>query len=355
MKKFLNMTYNKNHHVMSKSFKMRQNICFKVCLPIFTILLLKGCCDDIYKDAFIVKDADFVKTDTFAYHGTMDVGVLSVDKIMKTDKHFIISANSRSDIINVYDKDFHPLVSWGNKGHASNEFIMPQLCDVDDSTITILDNGKKEILVFDYAGNFVRKVNTNGKLYQQCKALDQETFLLEYKTHHSLSLYETADLKKVVFDFPKHMEMYKNPSIYFGFLEVSEKTQTIVYVHQYLRSIILLNYDGTIKRIIKREPQEDIVLNERGGVDTDKSMTYYWGLQILKNSFVVYAVNKSAAEIMDNCNQNVEFEEYDFDGNPIRRIVIDRFVSTFCIDGDKIYGELPEEENGLGIFVISSR
>ncbi len=333
---------------------MQQNICFKVLFPIFAVLLLNGCFDDIYKNAFIVKDTDFAKTDTFTYRGTLDVGVFSVDKIMKTDQYFIISTSNRSDIINVYDKDFHPLASWGNKGQAANEFIMPQLCEVDDSTVTILDNGKKEIMVFDYSGNLVRKVNTDGKLYQQCKALDRESFLLEYKTHRALSLCSTSDVGKVVFDFPMHAEIYRNPNIYFGFLEVLEEKQTIVYVHQYLRSIILLNYDGTIKKIIKREPQEDAVIDDKGGIDTDKSITYYWGIQVLKNSFIVYAVNKNAAEIKDNCNQNVEFEEYDFDGNPIRKFVIDRFVSSFCMDGDKIYGELPEEENGLGVFVIPS-
>ncbi len=327
---------------------MKPNTCFKELFIVF-VLFISGCDSDIYKDATIINDIDFVKTDTFTYSGIIDVGVLSVDRIMKADNYYVISANSPTDIIHVYDKDFHMIASWGDKGRAANEFVMPQLCGISDSTITILDNGKKEIMIFDYAGNLMGKTDTKGKLYQQCKELNPGTFLLEYKTHHSLSLYSTSNLDKPIFDFPRYAKVYKDPDVYFGFLEVSREKQTIVYVHQYLRSIVLLNYDGTIKKVIKREPSKEDIGN-KGEFDTSNSITYYWGVQILKNSFIVYSINKRATEIMNDYNQNVEFEEYDFDGNPIRKIIINRFISSFCVDGDKIYGELPDEENGLGVF-----
>ena len=41
---------------------------------------------------------------------------------------------------------------------------------------------------------------------------------------------------------------------------------------------------------------------------------------------------------------------YDYDGKPLRKILIDRFISSFCIDGDKIYGNIVDMEDGFAIF-----
>ena len=253
-------------------------------------------------------------------------------------------------IIKIYNKEFQFITSFADKGRATNELIMPQVCGVTDTTITILDNGKKEILVYDHIGTVLKRIKTDNKLYQQCKLFRSGEYLVEYKTHQSLSFHSTNDFNKVIFNFPIHAKLYENPQCYFGFLETSVPNQTIIYAHQYLRSIILLNYDGTIKKIIKREPQKDLIINENRNVDASNSITYYWGIQALEKSFIVYSINKSGRELAENYNQTMEFEEYDYDGKPLKKILIDRFISSFCIDGDKIYGNIVDMENGFAVF-----
>lgn len=329
---------------------MQSNIYHKIFSFITIILLVEACSDVLYENTVVIKDSHFTKVDTFYYSESVDIGILSVDKIFRTDKYVIISSNEQYDMINIYDKEFQLITSFGDKGRAANELIMPQFCCVTDSTITVLDNGKKEILVYDYNGFVLERVRTGNKLYQQCKLFRPGEYIVEYKTHHNLSFHSTNDFNEVIFNFPMYAKLYKNPQSYFGFLETSEQNQTIIYAHQYLRSIILLNYDGTIKKIIKREPQKELIINEDRNVDTSNSITYYWGIQALENSFVVYSVNKSSRELAENYNQNMEFEEYDYDGTPLRRILIDRFISSFCIDGDKIYGDVVDMEDAFAVF-----
>ena len=320
-------------------------------LYVLVVLLAGACSDNLYENAVIVQDCHFTKVDTFYYSKNINMNVLSIDKIFKTDKPIIISSNEQNDIIKIYNKEFQFITSFADKGRVANELIMPQVCGVTDTTITILDNGKKEILVYDYSGTVLKSIKTDNKLYQQCKLFRSGEYLVEYKTHRSLSFHSTNDFSKVIFNFPIHAKLYENPQFYFGFLETSIPSQTIIYAHQYLRSIILLNYDGTIKKIIKREPQKDLIINENGNVDASNSITYYWGIQALEKSFIVYSINKSGRELAENYNQTMEFEEYDYDGKPLRKILIDRFISSFCIDGDKIYGNIVDMEDGFAVFM----
>ena len=73
-------------------------------LYVVVILLVGACSDDLYENAVIIQDSHFTKVDTFYYSKNINMNVLSIDKIFKTNKHIIISSNEQNGIIKIYNK-----------------------------------------------------------------------------------------------------------------------------------------------------------------------------------------------------------------------------------------------------------
>lgn len=288
------------------------------------------------------------------FTGTIDIGVFTIDHIYGHKNEIIISSTQKKDsIIMIFDENWQCKRTFGRKGKASDEWLYPMLCSVD-KYISILDNGKRSLFNYDFKGNLVNRINLENNIYQQCKSINDSMFIAEYKTTSGISLYNIEidrepDLICNLEDF-----QYKtpDPNVYFGYLTVSNKYNTIVYAHQYQKSILLLNLDGSIKQIIKRTPQRDPIIDNQG-FNRDQSTSYYWNqIQKQEDSFWVCCINKSGIELADNLYCKIEFEEYDYSGTPLRKIIIDRFVSSFYIDNNLLYGVLIDSNEPLGVFSL---
>ena len=310
-------------------------------------ILLVSCNSNKHSYKITINDKSFTEIDTFLCKKHIGISLYNIENIYSVDNKLIVFTDSKNKFIKVFNKDFHKLDEFGDKGKANNEFIYPRISDVNKKSISIYDFGKNSIVETDFNGNILKRIKVIGN-FQQCKKYDDYTYLGEEKIRNSIQL-KLTNRDEPFYRFDSFESKYTNSDLYWGFLGISPTHKTIVYASQYIRSILLLNYDGSVKHLLNIEPNNHPILDNDNRISLE-SCVYYFGIQTLKNSFVVYDVNKTNKSLMNNQKQNTSFEEYDYDGKPIRKIVIDRFIKVFCIDNNTIYGYDLNDENSLVVF-----
>lgn len=319
-----------------------------------TILSLASCGGDNQGREVVIQDNDFPKIDTFELDQTYDIGVYSINFIDATKDKIIVGSDSRKeDLITILSKDIVVESSFGKRGNARNEFVMPIIGKVSDGVIHVADIGKQAIMELNFRGESVRQIDLDPKIFcQQYMPLDQGRYIADYKTHSNVSLMMIDSFgARAINDLSRYSDKYSDSSVSWGFLETSEKQGKIIYAMQYIKEIMLLDSQGEIDMIVKREPSKLPVM-EGDKLNKLKSVSYYWGVQSLKNSFIVCCIDKTGEELSSSASPSIYFEEYSYQGKPIRKIVIDRFISSFFFDGDLLYACLHDDEKPFAIFKL---
>lgn len=258
-------------------------------------------------------------------------GLTYIDDIIICNKDIVIKNNREDSIFMVYRlSDFSLVNAFGNKGRGPLEYQVPKIVQRPDSCLWI----------YDFGVNKFMKINTQTGERRNCmqrlpvKDWPQEILFL----HDSSYIYENFNKENgeivkydssrtVLYSFSDLKKKIKDPQGYRGFIDVNAKTGDIVYVYQYLRRFDILDKEGEIKSINLFRGTELPFMNG-DKLNYRKSLTYYFDVTTTDDRIYLYYVGKTGDAINRNYKFNTYIEEYDWDGNPQKRYVIDQFVKS---------------------------
>ncbi len=261
--------------------------------------------------------------------------------LVKND--LLIVQNDRQDSIfmgiNIHSG--HCDKAWGRKGQGPDEYLYPRLINLGENEFEIINFGKKNIInvqlpsyqlekkklekMSDFPLNIV-SVGENKYVYDVTMPRKQHLFVWNY-----------GEKPQLIYTFPDLKEKYKNSSVYNGYVTASGKNNRIVYVYQYLRRFDILDFSGKLINSIEVTPNKSAEFQSNGNVDHGNSMTYYMGVKSTDKFIYLYYVGYTGDELQDNLKVPTYIEQYDWDGKPIKRYKIDRFIFDFDIKSENSF------------------
>ncbi len=261
--------------------------------------------------------------------------------LVKND--LLIVQNDRQDSIfmgiNIHSG--HCDKAWGRKGHGPDEYLYPRLVNSGENEFEIINFGNKNIItahlpsyelekkelekMSDFPLNIV-SAGENKYVYDVMMPRKQHLFVWNY-----------GEKPQLIYTFPDLKEKYKNTSVYNGFLTANSKNNRIVYVYQYLRRFDILDFSGKRINSIEVTPNKSVKLQSNGNIDYVNSMVYYMGVKSTEKFFYLYYVGYTGDELQDNLKVPTYIEQYDWNGSPIKRYQLDRFIFDFDIKSDNMF------------------
>ena len=100
---------------------------------VLLILLLNACSTT---ECLYISDEDFPETIRLEKKGGFDV-VARVDAMIIVGDMLLIRADQSSDIFSLYDLKGNLKMSWGEKGRALGEYMIPMISKVDSNSFMV--------------------------------------------------------------------------------------------------------------------------------------------------------------------------------------------------------------------------
>jgi hypothetical protein len=133
---------------------------------------------------------------------------------------------------------------------------------------------------------------------------------------------------------------------YTGGYSLNTSKNRIVFAYQFFRQIVILDMDGNLLRVLKGKGGNDskVANNMSDWMDNFDNKVYY---QDVCGCEYVYIYTGNEATLRDAVQGRVStsvIEQYDWNGNPIRRIELDRAC----------YGQFEVDEKEGKIYLLST-
>jgi len=310
---------------------MKENEHMKIIvLIVLCELLLFGCGSNNITE---ISEKDFQNNIQLEQKRVVTKPILNVYDFFIKDSLIVVRNNRKDSLFMVFDiKDFQCINSWGEKGNGPNEYLSPRIINSTDTNIYILDFQLKRMNTVNVLNHNIcnNRMIENSDLPQMIKSTGESQFFYDRfdSKKQEIVKWDSLKSKKSIYKFDDLASEYKNTSVYNGFLGVNSKARRIVYAYQYLRRFDILDFNGNVIKKIQITPSSRPLLN-KNKIDNIRSTTYYFGLRTTEKSFFLYYVGYTGKELSKDLNMDTYFEEYDWNGTPINRYRVNRFIWNF--------------------------
>ncbi|ASB47975.1 BF3164 family lipoprotein [Alkalitalea saponilacus] len=270
--------------------------------------------------------------------------MLNIRQFIVQDTLIIIN-NSRDDsIFMVLNLNTSEIIrSWGVRGRGPEEYgVWTHLMSVTNENFQVADFTMNRIETysipdFDLTEN--RKIIKHGnaerlEIPQRISTMDGNHFFYDNFSENKLSIkqIEIGETPVEINHFCHLRDLFPSPWFYLGNLVLNRHEQKIVYAYRYLRKFDIMNLEGEIIKTVEVAPMPISPIKRGNNIDLEKSVMCYMGATGNDHSFYLLYIGRSAEEvILNDYKLSCFIEEYDWDGNPIRRYEINRFVSDFAL------------------------
>lgn len=257
--------------------------------------------------------------------------LLSVDDFFVKDS-FVVVHNNREDSLFIIYKlpNFNCIRAFGKQGKGPDEFIMPKI--VDNSSLEqfmIADFALNKLSIYYLHNNQIENIRFNSSankyLPQSIIYTSDSNFIFD-SNQQMVRLHKMRidGASTILNDFKELQNRYIHSNAYWGFLGVNDSLKRIVYAYQYLRRFDIMDFNGKILEKIKILPDTEPILNNNR-LDANNSMNYFFGVRTTTKSFFLYYIGHTGEELANDLNVTTYIEEYDWDGNPLKRYKINQY------------------------------
>lgn len=313
---------------------------------VLLILLLNACSTT---ECLYISDEDFPETIRLEKKGGFDV-VARVDAMIIVGDMLLIRADQSSDIFSLYDLKGNLKMSWGEKGRALGEYMIPMISKVDSNSFMVYDIPieRKEYYLINHDTVFIQESVTLRNMYDMPLSIccmNKNTILYDRRQPKELSIFQYTDngATKLITSLDDYKEIYSDSKAYLGYLEYSYKEDCFVYAFQYIDGFDIYDIQGNVVCKVRRES-----FKTPSQSDYSLQKTYCFAIDKSENGFLLYRVNYSGEELMNNLSCVTYIEEYDWSGNPIKRYELPLFASNIAYIGNgefMVYDAYSENES----------
>lgn len=258
-----------------------------------------------------------------------------------------------------FGKDAHPYLIFnypemtfveakGTVGPGPEEFRFPDIIPTQDSTLLcyLMETTDEKMYQLDLDGNIIPYSFPMKSSIQQGISLKSDIYNLKrddfiYIDHSStgksiMHSYREQDsiCSREIYSLQLNPNM-KSPYAYGGFFAVNPEKNRMVYIYQYFSVLKFMDMDATSVKTIKYNLKEFDGRTLRMADGLDKNVTYFWGIS--GGDDYVYCVysGRTPAETARECGEGNTYmyvEQYDWNGNPIRKYKLKNFFGKVYVD-----------------------
>jgi len=147
---------------------------------------------------------------------------------------------------------------------------------------------------------------------------------------------------------------FKGWAAYTGYLGANFEKDRLVFAYKYFRKIIFTDLKGSVERVLDFDTGPKTEKQSNVSILGPSSVTYYWGLSAQKDYIYLLYSGRTPIEVMEekkNATYYIYVEQFDWNGNPIRKFKLDRW-GYFCVDDkeETIYLASTDDENPIYSF-----
>ena len=275
-----------------------------------------------------------------------DLLIAPVNWAVKNDKIVMLSRKNRDYFLYVFSiPDFKLLYKYGNYGHGPNEFVFVNWLNmVNDNQIGLYDIPNKRMYTYDLNQDtlFINKLfefrNFESGLappYTFIHQIEGTMFIFkaDFKQYTEIELININN-GEIIQNFRSLLKREKNITTYIPYVfNISTNKNIIVFAYNFINRIELyrLNEEKLIEPFLIIGNQKD---------QADKSFNDYnvYYTDVHCNNSYIYALSQQGEKNEKIKNSSIEI--YNLDGEPIKKITLDRHIQYFTLDDKNgvIYG-----------------
>lgn len=254
-----------------------------------------------------------------------------IDELIVCNDYAVIKNNREDSVFMVYRlPDFNIVNAFGNKGRGAGEYLVPKIVKKQDSCLWVYDFGVNKLMQVDiHTGerNDCRMSLPAKDWPQEVLFMQDTCFVYENFKQEAGEIVKYDSERTVLYDFADLKKRIRDPQGFRGFIGMNATTGDIVYAYQYIRRFDILDINGNIKSI-NLYPDTEYPLIETDKLDYQNSVTYYFDVTTTEDRIYLYYAGKPGSEIGKNYKFDTYIEEYDWEGNPVKKYAIDQFVKS---------------------------
>lgn len=310
------------------------------------ILLLWSCSAKEYS---YISETDFSETIRMEKKGGFDV-LARIDAMTVVGNKLLVRADQSTNIFSLYDLNGEVRKTWGNKGRAPGEYMIPMISKVDSNSFMVYDIPieRKEYYLINHDTVFIQESVTLRNMYDMPLSIccmNKNTILYDRRQPKELSIFQYTDngATKLITSLDDYKEIYPDSKVYMGYLEINPMQDCFVYAFQYIDGFDIYDIQGNVVCKVRRES-----FKTPSQSDYSLQKTYCFAIDKSENGFLLYRVNYSGEELMNNSSCVTYVEEFGWSGNPIRRYELPLFASNIAYIGNgefMVYDAYSENES----------
>ena len=258
--------------------------------------------------------------------------------------------------------EFNHIKSFGRRGKGPGEFAGPSIIQTSQpehlfSVYSI--NGRIYHInrSFELIDSYI-SLDTKRKLYDPnkiCAASADEFYYIGvapvakeiYKYSARDSIPETS-IKQL------SVKGFKGWASYTGYLGANFDKDRLVFAYKYFKKIVFTDLSGNVERTINFDTNAKTEKQSNVSILGPSSVTYYWGMSAQEDYVYLLYSGRTPLVVTEELHEgsgHIYVEQFDWNGNPIRKFRLDRW-GYFCVDDKEefIFLASTTDENPLYSF-----
>lgn len=279
-----------------------------------------------------------------------------------------------------YGKDAHPFLIFnypemtfikakGIVGPGPDEFRFPNIIPTEDSMLLcyLFEATNEKLYQLDLNGNIIPYP---FKLQASKQNISQKTDIYNLRNNDFIYVDESPTGRSIIRTYQDHDSVYNqeiyslqlNPNMkssyaYIGDFIINPEQDRMVYIYKYFKALKFMNMDASSVKTINYNLKEFDSKTLRLADGLDKNITYYWG--IMGGKDYVYCAYSGRTPIdvakeKQKGNTYIYIEQYDWNGNPIKKYKLKDFFGKLYVDEERktILGINPDYDDPFVEFQI---
>ena len=237
---------------------------------------------------------------------------------------------------------FNHIKTFGRQGKGPGEFTNPSIIpgEIPGRLLTLYKMNGKVYYVdksFDILDSQIA-FDTKRQLYDQskiCAASEGEYYYVGvapvakeiYRYSAKDSVPETS-IKQL------SVKGFNGWAAYTGYLGANIEKDRLVFAYKYFKKIVFTDLKGSVERVIDFDTGVKTEKQNNVSMLGPSSVTYYWGLSAQKDYVYLLYSGRTPLVVTEELRDGpgyIYVEQFDWNGNPIRRFKLDRW-GYFCVD-----------------------
>ena len=261
--------------------------------------------------------------------------------------------------VDVYSQDLHPFIIFdypamtyvtevGKYGNGPDEFIFGDIIPTTDPNCLcyLMEITRDKLYKLTRKGEIVpypysfKRNSTSKENFKECiHNIGKDDFIYTDKSKSGRSIFRSypegdSIICKELCSLQVDPEL-KSPFAYMGYFAVNPEKNRMAFAYKYYKKLKFMTMDASVIKDIDYDRQkfDEKTLHKVDGLDYN--LTHYWGISGCDDYVYLVYSGRTPREVTAEWNEDnvyIYVEQYDWNGNPIRKYRLKDFFGYIYVD-----------------------